>query len=308
MSGASSRGLGLILRAGVRRMCAPAAGQPPSRSLLGASVGATIGAITASIFAWPVADLVIAPYLIAEAMRCPVSTDVKPAAEREVNSLRSLLSGERARLCFLAGGPQEHREALACAASEGRPTARVSLREATAAHSMQMTLIDQLYKPLCGAPVLTCLGVYWLSLFDMLISDHAHTRHRDFCVVLGQLRRALRGHAPSTPAQPRPLLIIEHMYVPTGASAEVGGEGLSPMLRSLRQFLCAVSIDDNCADVLVLAPSCTAASESVSRVWRLESSRAERAMLGHGAVATALTQSEAVDSWLSGMRLLTAKK
>ena len=182
-----------------------------------ATADATIGAITASMFAWPVADLIVAPYLIAEAMRRPVSTDVKPAAEREVNSLRSLLSGERARLCFLAGGPQEHREALACAASEGRPTARVSLREATAAHSMQMTLIDQLYKPL-GAPVFTCLGAYWLSLFDMLISDHAHTRHRDFCVVLGQLRRALRGHAPSTPAQPRPLLIIEHMYVPTGAS------------------------------------------------------------------------------------------
>ena len=193
MLGAPGRGLGLILRVGVRRMSAAAAGQPPSRSLLGASVGATIGAITASMFAWPVADLIVAPYLIAEAMRRPVSTDVKPAAEHEVKSLRSLLSGERARLCFLAGGPQEHREALACAASEGRPTARVSLREATAAHSMQMTLIDQLYKPLCGAPVLTCLGVYWLSLFDMLISDHAHTRHRDFCVVLGQLRRAPPG-------------------------------------------------------------------------------------------------------------------
>ena len=173
---------------------------------------------------------------------------------------------------------------------------------------MHMALIDQLYQPLPGAPLFTCLGVFWLSLFDMLISDHAHTRHRDFCVVIGQLRRALRRHAPASPEQPRPLIIIEHMYVPAGASTEVGGEGLSPMLRTLRQFLCAVSIDDNCADVLVLAPNSTAADESARRAWRLESSTAERATLGRGAVATALTQSEAVDAWLNGMRLLTSQK
>jgi len=279
-------------------------------SLLGASVGASVGAITASVLAWPVADLFIAPYLIAEAMR-PESRARTSTTEPEARDLRALcgqLTGPHARVCVLAGGTQEGRTALALSASKGRPTVRLSLREATAPHSMQMTLIDQLYKPLACAPMFRSLGVFWLSLFDMLIADHAHTRNRDFGVVLHQLRRALNRQAPQATAQSRPLVIVEHLYVPTGAATAPGGEGLAPMLRALRQFLCAVSIDEDSADVLVLVPHGTAAADAASRAWRGEFRRscAERANLSDGAVTIALTQSEAVDAWLNGMRLAGA--
>eukprot|EP00966_Prymnesium_polylepis_P175789 4069148-Prymnesium_polylepis.1 len=144
----------------------------------------------------------------------------------------------------------------------------------------------------------------------MLIADHAHTRHRDFCVVLGQLRRALHSHAPRPPQHdaPRPLVIVEHMYVPTGASTDAGGEGLAPMLRTFRQFLCAISIDDGCADVLVLAPRGTAAGDAAANAWYRASSKGCAERLGQGVVGIALSQSEAVDSWLDGIRMETAAR
>lgn len=175
-----------------------------------------------------------------------------------------------------------------------------------------MALIGSLYSPLRSAPLMETLGVFWLSIFDMLIADHEHTRHRDFCVVLGQTRRAMAlaaarcAASPEGAPSPRPIVVVEHLYVPTDACAEPGGYGLAPMLRSLRQWLCAVSIDAGAADVLVLAPRGSAAGESAAVAWRsrgLRNSCAERATLGGGAVAIALTQSEAVDQWLGAMRL-----
>jgi len=115
----------------------------------------------------------------------------------------------------------------------------------------------------------------------------------------------MQMHAPRSPSDPRPLLIIEHLYVPTGACTEAGGDGLAPMLRSLRQYLCAVSIDDSVSDVLILAPQGSEAGKSAAATWRGQArkSYAERAGLSNGAAVIALTQSEALDVWLAGMRL-----
>jgi len=278
-----------------------------SRTFLGFAGGATVGAAAGSLLLWPVADLVFAPYLIAEAMVRPMSEPAhgKPAAEVDVSRLKGLLSTPSARLCVLAGATQEQRAALAREAGRDRPVIRLSLRQATSPHTMQLSLIEQLYQPVGAASLMSCLAVWWLSLFDMLISDHQHTRHRDFCVVLAQARRAMQMRAPRLASDPRPLLIVEHMYVPTGASSETGGEGLAPMLRSLRQYLCAVSIDEGVADVLVLAPQGSEAGRSAAATWRGQARKscAERATLSGGAVAIALTQSEALDAWLAGMRL-----
>lgn len=290
--------------------------EPKGRSFLGISLGATAGTVTLSLFAWPIADLLIAPSLIADAMKSACPTSSQSVAMQSVDAaaaelaLRKQLSSARARICVLTGGTQERRSALAHGASSGRPTTKISLREACSPHSMQMSLIEQLYRPLGLAPVFSCLGVFWLSLFDMLISDHAHTRHRDFCVVLGQLRRALHRLPPASAEQSRPLIIVEHMYVPVGASTDVGGEGIAPMLRSLRQFLCAVSIDEGSADVLVLAPHGTAAAESAASAWRGAARKtcADRATLGDGLVVISLTQSEAADQWLDGIRLMGATR
>merc|ERR1739848_600804 len=84
-----------------------------------------------------------------------------------------------------------------------------------------------------------------------------------------------------------------------------GGEGLSPMLRTLRQWLCAVSIDSLQADVLVLAPTASAAGESALSLWYGDAKRscADRITMKGGIVAIALSQSEAADRWLGGCRL-----
>ena len=278
-----------------------------SRTFLGVAGGATVCAVTGSLVLWPVADLVFAPMLIAEGMASgkPTTPAASSGEQKDVMELRGLLTKGTARLCVLAGGTQEERSALAREASQGRPTINLSLRQATSPHTMQLALVEALYKPLGVAPLMACLCVWWLSLFDMLIADHAHTRQRDFSVILAQTRRAMQRHAPHAPSDPRPLLVLEHLYVPTGASTEPGGEGLTPMLRSMRQFLCAVSIDDNEADVLVLAPKGSEAGRSAAAAWRGQARQtcAERSVLSGGAIAIALTQSEALESWLSGMRL-----
>lgn len=218
----------------------------------------------------------------------------------------SISDANAAQICVLTGGTREQRLALAREAARERPSLRLSMRQATAPHSMLMAVIESLYRPLAFSPLLSCLGTVWLTLFDMLISDHDHTRHRDLCVVLSQATRALDMVRGAAAAQsPRPLVIVEHLFVPMDAETERGGEGLSPMLRTLRQWLCKVSIDSNRADVLVLTPTGSATGDSALAAWRGEARRscANRITMSGGVVAIALTQSEAVDRWLGGCRL-----
>ena len=86
----------------------------------------------------------------------------------------------------------DRRDARAAhSASHGRPVLRLCMRQATSPHSMCMACIDSLYRPLVSSPIFSCLANVWLTLFDMLITDHDHTRHRDLCVVLAQTSRAL---------------------------------------------------------------------------------------------------------------------
>jgi len=280
-------------------------------TLLGATVGVTVGSITATIVAWPVADILLAPWCIQQGLMtkrdAPVATTA-PAAD--VSNLRQMVGSvddaNAAQLCVLTGGTREQRLALSREAAAGRPTLRLTLRQATAPHSMMMAVIESLYKPLMFSPLFSCLGTVWLTIFDMLISDHDHTRHRDLCVVLAQTSRAIDMVSAKAPAQsPRPLIIVEHLFVPMDAETERGGEGLSPMLRTLRQWLCKVSIDSNQADVLVLTPTGSVAGDSALAAWRGEARRscAKRVTMSGGVVGIGLTQSEAVSRWLGGCRL-----
>lgn len=300
------------------------------RSLLGVSLGATVGTVSAAVIVWPIADLVIAPVCIAECMhQTPSPPSGLPATEKDVKRLLTLgASSDGARVVVLAGGTHQQRQALAYAArAQRRRSHRLSFRTAVSPHTMQMTLIEQLYSPISVAPLFSALGVFWLSLFDMLISDHAHTRQRDFCVVLGQLRRAMRGVSvvndtplasfvnrrggvrvlpPPPLAVDRPLLVIEGLHVPSKARAQPGGEALAPMLRNLDQYLCSVAAEEGLADVLVLCPVPSAASANAVATWRGEAGRAaaERVVLSNGVVAVALTQAEAIERGLEGIARL----
>jgi len=291
-------------------------------TFLGATVGATVGSITAAIVTWPIADIFLAPWFIKEGLLTPVgdATRAAPLAVTDVSRLRQLVGSVDdadgrgpAHLCVLTGGTREQRLDLAREMSRNRPTLRISLRGATAPHSMVMSVVESLYEPLVFSQLFSCLGTVWLTLFDMLISDHDHTRHRDLCVLLAQTSRALdmastasAVASASTSAQPpRPLIVVEHLFVPMDAEMERGGEGLSPMLRTLRQWLCKASIDTNQADVLVLTPTGSASGNAAVAAWRGEARRscANRITMSGGVVGIALTQSEAVDRWLRGCRL-----
>lgn len=290
-------------------------------TFLGATVGVTVGTITATLVSWPVADILLAPWFIRSAMERPNQASPSPAASlaiptTDIRALRQMACQSSATVVVLTGGTREQRLALAVEASRDRPLLRVSLRQATAPHSMLMAVVDSLYRPLTCAPLLSCLGTVWLTLFDMLIADHEHTRQRDLCVCLAQTSRALRqvkepsgsGRQKSSAERagtPRPLIIVEHLFVPMDSAAEPRGEGLSPMLRTLRQWLCHVSIDTDMADVLVLTPTGSVAGENAMAAWRGEARRscADRITMSGGAVALALTQSEAVDRWVGGCLL-----
>ena len=118
----------------------------------------------------------------------------------------------------------------------------------------------------------------------------------------------------------------EDEYVPSDASLMVGGDSMLPMLNTLRQFLSSVSIDDGLADVLVLAPKGTDACAAASGSW-LEArllalgfytgstgdmgtarSGSERVKLRDGMTAIVLTQAEAADWWLAGIRMRQERK
>jgi len=280
-----------------------------SRTILGATVGVTVGSVTGTLVMWPIADILLGPWCIKEALLCTMqpAADTSDADAAGLRKMVGSVDDSPAHgLCVLTGGTREQRQALAHEASLGRPTLRLSLRQATAPHAMFMAVSDSLFKPLFFAPLCSCLATVWLTLFDMLITDHDHSRHRDLCVVLSQTRRALAMVAEQAPR--RPLIIVEHLFVPMDAEAERGGEGLSPMLRTLRQWLCAVSIDSSLVDVLVLTPTGSAAGDAALAAWRPGRSEARRSCasrltMGGGVVAIALTQSEAVDRWLRGCRL-----
>lgn len=258
---------------------------------------------------WPIADILLGPYFIKQAILATSKpTDESHTPRADVVNLRHLVGSIDAaaaepRLCVLTGGTREQRLKLSQEASHGRPTFRLDLRQATSPHSTVMAVIESTYKPLAFAPLFSCLANVWLTLFDMLIADHDHTRHRDLCVVLSQTSRALDMVLAQGPR--RPLIIVEHLFVPMDAESERGGEGLSPMLRTLRQWFCAVSIDNHRADVLVLTPTGSVAGDSALAAWRGTARRscASRVTMGDGVVAVALTQSEAVDCWLGGCRL-----
>lgn len=300
----ASRGVVRAARTARRPPVAPQRGT----SILGATVGVTVGSITGTLVTWPIADILLGPYFIKQGLLAsvPANTNASTPPDLDAASLRNLVGSTEisdARLSVLTGGTREQRLALAHEASRGRPTLRLNMRQATAPHSMFMAVIDSLYKPLAFSPLYSCLATVWLTLFDMLIPDHDHTRQRDLCVVLSQTSRALDMVGDQAPR--RPLIIVEHLFVPMDAEGDPGGEGLSPMLRSLRQWLCAVSIDSHRADVLVLTPTGSAAGDSALSAWRGEARRscAKRIRLEGGIVAIALSQSEAVDRWLGGCRL-----
>ena len=323
------------------------------RTFLGVSLGITAGAVSFSVVAWPLADLFGAPNLIAVAAKTPSpqSGGFGPAdleVAEAAGTLRSLLgaggSGAAGQVCMVVGGTQEHRSALVSKLGAGRPVIRLSLREGTSPHALQMALVDQLYRPLGPrwGQLVCSMGLYWLTLFDLVIADHQHTRSTHFTVSLGHVRRALErltpepsdGGAEAGGATPqRPLIVVEQLHVPeqaarrdaaiaaaVGDGGYGGGGGLDPMLRSLRQHLCAVSADDGLADVVVLAPRRTLAAwadghvEGATRAERSWLGRRARVTapdaaagvagsvsLGHGLVGVAMADAEAAEMWLETM-------
>ena len=102
-------------------------------------------------------------------------------------------SGQTSQLCVLTGGTKGQRLALAAAASRERPVLRLSMRQATAPRSMLMAVVDSLFRPLACAPLLSCLGTVWLTLFDMLIVEHCslHATSGECSTASHQLRHVL---------------------------------------------------------------------------------------------------------------------
>ena len=89
-------------------------------TFLGATVGMTLGSITATIVTWPVADILLAPWLIKECLlsaredKDDSATDVALPLT-DVVSLRQMVGsvnhGTHARVCVLTGGTREQRDA-----------------------------------------------------------------------------------------------------------------------------------------------------------------------------------------------------
>ena len=322
------------------------------RTFLGVSLGVTAGAVSFSVVAWPLADLFGAPKLIAMAAKSPSpqSAGFGPAdleVAEAAGTMRTLLgaggSGAAGQVCMVIGGTQEHRSALVSKLGAGRPVIRLSLREGTSPHALMMALVEQLYKPLGPrwGQLVSSMGLYWLTLFDLVVADHQHTRSTNFTVVLSHVRRALERLTPepdggtnagaATPQ--RPLIVVEQLHVPeqaarrdaavaaaVGDGCYGGGGGLDTMLRSLRQHLCAVSVDDGLADVVVLAPRRALAAwadnhvEGATRAERSWLGRRARVTapdaaagvagsvsLGHGLVGVAMADAEAAEMWLETM-------
>ena len=127
-----------------RSLSSAAAGQlHESRSALGMSVGVTVGAFTASMVAWPVADVAIAPIAIERAMCVPMErradTSGCQASSSDVHRARLLSSDTlHARLSVLTGGKQQQCVALARKIAADRPVLWLSFRQAASPHSMQV--------------------------------------------------------------------------------------------------------------------------------------------------------------------------
>jgi len=315
-----------------RRLCSTASvPQPPSGNptVLGVSLGATVASITFTVIAWPLADLFGAPVLIAAAIDCPTApTSLGSSREaEEARRLQKLLhSSEKAKLLVVEGGSPEHQQALVEHA--GRPTVRLSLREATAPHSLLMSIIEGLYRPLVVGQAAVSIGFYWLTLFDLLVSDHGHIREVNLRLVLSQFRRGIDRFrkiggtaADSGPASAlgasavgtaRPLIVVEHLELTmaaAGASGAASQAALAPMVRTFLQFLAAISLDEERADVLILAPAVGTgpaparplAAAAPRRRWSW--GRPSSTDLGRGATAATLTQGEVTHLCLHGLQL-----
>jgi len=276
------------------------------RSLLGTSVGVSIGTVTFSFIAWPVAEVVGGTYIVGEAMRRgPKFPANSQATTSDVSLMRDVFGSRDACVYVLAGGSQQQRSCLAQAVQDGRPTIHISLREAISPHSLIMALIEHAYvKPFGGllGDSIQCAGTYWLLLFDFLCTDHVHTRQLTEAVVLSHIRRgvaAARTSAANSGGKPneRPLIIVEHLDVPQECSGWPGGEGLIPMVYALRQFLVAISIDEGRADVLLLASEGTSTAKSGLFAARRHGGRAAVTALAGGASACVMSNAEAVSAW-----------
>ena len=126
--------------------------QPPkptvdrSRTWLGTSLGVSLGTLTFSIVAWPIAEVIGGTYVVGEALRRgqDAPTNAQVASTTDVVRLRTLMAdgAHSAKPYVVAGGSQHQRSALARAVQEGRPTMRISFREAVSPHSMNLALIQ----------------------------------------------------------------------------------------------------------------------------------------------------------------------
>lgn len=251
-----------LLRRASTRALATAAQRTSSPTLLGTIGSSTLLFISGSIVIWPVADLVVAPRVIAAGLHLkpsetggfsgpslsdrarhhaedPTSQRIGALVRRILDAANgapdngSQLQKRGAARLVLVSGPSGSGKTLAARGltEEGadRPALYVSLREAAAPHDLLFQFAMYVYSSRkLGAigTISQSLGIFWICAFDCLIGGPpAHTRAVHFSQVLSHTRRALRLQQKADAGGRRALVVIDNYETLLHAHAGAGGGG-----------------------------------------------------------------------------------
>jgi len=218
------------------------------RTLLGTTAGSTILVISGTVVLWPLSDLYLGPKLIEQGLYYRSAQEQR--SEDEKMPSISLVSAE-------SGLAVRHR-----CESANRPLIYISLREATSSHDLFMAIISGLFpheKLGVIGTVAQSMGVWWIVLFDMVMSsDPAHIRKVNFSILLQSTKRALEMHTSNYPHCRRPLIILDHFdtglsYHCKSAAPSDATDSLAVknMYRKLGAWCAAMCYDEGLADVCV---------------------------------------------------------
>jgi len=239
---------------------------------LTSTVSFVVVGVAGTIVVWPIADLFIAPFVVAHGLKAAV--DPRRSNTREardfVVGVLGKFQGETSTVCIASSAHCDTGRVLERIVFP-RPVLYLDLRKAASPHNLLMSVVECAYPEermgLFGT-FLMSIGFCWITLFDTLVcSDSSHNRAVNVGVILRQMHRALK--MVSTP-QERPLIIIDHLDHGFAHAHALQDEKFRAaqflMIQHLIAWACSLSFDDNLVDLVV----CT---DAFSPRWPWQSTR-----------------------------------
>lgn len=241
--------------------------QAPLRSVLGTTAGVALLVFSGSIFAWPIADLYIGPFLVLLGVRAGVAKKASYQGDAPGPHIIKAAAVNKGQVTILSTqGIEGIGVAIESFAAMQRPVLYFSLREATSSRDLHMAMLRGLYGELRLGALGTLghtFGIYWLVLFDMLVSsDPCHNTLVNFEVSLQHGRRALRkirnSQGRTLLSENRavtgvlPLVIVDHCDEAIAYSSQDDQRCLHAMLQKLFAWFGAVCFDEKLADVVLI--------------------------------------------------------